>query len=214
MLLARPWRVLEIAADPFRWARSLQLLGRRGVAGPGVPAVPGQDDPGHRPLLRAGVNRQLTHSGDSRLACHVANAVLGEDARGARLAKERKDSPRRIDATSPPSWPTTGPLPWPAPPGTVSTSARATTPGASRAPVVVARTRLPLGARSPGSRWRPWMRGTGAHPTTDPLRNASNTIGVTIGHAERPGRDWTGRPGRSRLHGARSTGTSARGPQT
>ena len=41
---------------------------------------------------------QVTHSGDSRLARHVGNAILREDARGARLAKERKDSPRRIDA--------------------------------------------------------------------------------------------------------------------
>ena len=44
------------------------------------------------------VNGQLTHSGDSRLARHVGNAILKEDARGARLAKESKDSPRRIDA--------------------------------------------------------------------------------------------------------------------
>jgi phage terminase large subunit-like protein len=41
---------------------------------------------------------QLTHSGDSRLARHVGNAVLREDARGARLAKERRDLPRMIDA--------------------------------------------------------------------------------------------------------------------
>ena len=40
----------------------------------------------------------LTHSGDSRLARHIGNAVLKEEARGARLAKERRDSPRRIDA--------------------------------------------------------------------------------------------------------------------
>ena len=31
-------------------------------------------------------------------ASHIGNAILREDARGARLAKERKDSPRRIDA--------------------------------------------------------------------------------------------------------------------
>jgi phage terminase large subunit-like protein len=31
------------------------------------------------------------------LARHVANAILREDSRGARLAKETKDSPRRID---------------------------------------------------------------------------------------------------------------------
>ena len=49
-------------------------------------------------FYEAVVNGELTHSGDSRLARHVGNAVLREDARGARLAKERRDSPRRIDA--------------------------------------------------------------------------------------------------------------------
>jgi phage terminase large subunit-like protein len=49
-------------------------------------------------FYEAVVNQQLTHSGDSRLARHIGNAVLREDARGARLSKERKDSPRRIDA--------------------------------------------------------------------------------------------------------------------
>jgi phage terminase large subunit-like protein len=32
------------------------------------------------------------------LARHVADAVLREDSRGARLSKEHKDSKRRIDA--------------------------------------------------------------------------------------------------------------------
>ena len=32
------------------------------------------------------------------MARHVGNAVLREDTRGARLAKERRDSPRKIDA--------------------------------------------------------------------------------------------------------------------
>jgi phage terminase large subunit-like protein len=49
-------------------------------------------------FYEAVVNGALTHSGNSRLARHIGNAVLREDARGARLAKERKDSPRRIDA--------------------------------------------------------------------------------------------------------------------
>jgi phage terminase large subunit-like protein len=45
------------------------------------------------------VDRLLSHDGSSALARHVANAVLKEDSRGARLAKEHKDSKRRIDAT-------------------------------------------------------------------------------------------------------------------
>ena len=44
------------------------------------------------------VDGELTHDGSSGLARHVANAILREDSRGARLAKEHKDSPRRIDA--------------------------------------------------------------------------------------------------------------------
>ena len=44
------------------------------------------------------VNRTLTHDGDPQLARHVGNAVIHEDSRGARLAKEHRHSRRRIDA--------------------------------------------------------------------------------------------------------------------
>jgi phage terminase large subunit-like protein len=94
----RRWRVLEIAADPFRWARSLQLLDGEGLPVLEYPQSPGRMTPATTRFYEAVVNGALTHSGDSRLARHIANAVLREDARGARLAKERKDSPRRIDA--------------------------------------------------------------------------------------------------------------------
>jgi len=94
----RRWRVLEIAADPFRWARSLQLLEGEGLPVMEYPQSPGRMTPATARFYEAVVNGALTHSGDSRLARHVGNAVLRDDARGARLAKERKDSPRRIDA--------------------------------------------------------------------------------------------------------------------
>jgi phage terminase large subunit-like protein len=94
----RRWRVLEIAADPFRWARSLQLLDGEGLPILEYPQSPGRMTPATSRFYEAVVNGALTHSGDSRLARHIGNAVLREDARGARLAKERKDSPRRIDA--------------------------------------------------------------------------------------------------------------------
>jgi hypothetical protein len=42
MLLAGPWRVLEIAADPFRWARSLQLLDGEGLPVLEYPQSPGR----------------------------------------------------------------------------------------------------------------------------------------------------------------------------
>ena len=46
------------------------------------------------------VDGELTHDGGTPLARHVANAILREDSRGARLSKETKDSPRRIDQGS------------------------------------------------------------------------------------------------------------------
>ena len=78
------------------------------------PQSPGRMTPATARFYEAVVNGQLTHSGDSRLARHVGNAVLREDARGARLAKERKDSPGGSTPQWPPSWPTTEPPPWPA----------------------------------------------------------------------------------------------------
>lgn len=40
----------------------------------------------------------MTHSGDPVLTRHVSNAVLKSDARGVRIHKETKSSPRKIDA--------------------------------------------------------------------------------------------------------------------
>jgi phage terminase large subunit-like protein len=94
----RRWRVLEIAADPFRWARSLQLLDGEGLPVLEYPQSPGRMTPATSRFYEAVVNQQITHSGDTRLARHVGNAILKEDARGSRLAKEKRDSTRRIDA--------------------------------------------------------------------------------------------------------------------
>jgi len=41
----RRWRVLEIAADPFRWARSLQLLEGDGLPVMEYPQPPGRMTP-------------------------------------------------------------------------------------------------------------------------------------------------------------------------
>ena len=83
---------------PFRWARSLQLLEGEGLPVLEHPQSPGRMTPATARFYEAVVNCALTHSGDSRLARHIGSAVLRQDARGARLAKERRDSPRRIDA--------------------------------------------------------------------------------------------------------------------
>jgi phage terminase large subunit-like protein len=94
----RRWRVLEVAADPYRWARSLELLDAEGIPVGEYPQGPARMGPATSRFYSAVVDRLLSHDGSSALARHVANAVLKEDSRGARLAKEHKDSRRRIDA--------------------------------------------------------------------------------------------------------------------
>ncbi len=95
---ARRWRVLEVAADPYRWQRSLELLDGEGIPVGEYPQSPARMGPATSRFYSAVVDRLLSHDGSSALARHVANAVLKEDSRGARLAKEHKDSRRRIDA--------------------------------------------------------------------------------------------------------------------
>jgi phage terminase large subunit-like protein len=92
------WRVLEVAADPFRWQRSLEVLDGEGVLVAEFPQSLARMGPATSRFYSVVVDRLLSHDGSSGLARHVGNAVLKEDSRGARLAKEHKDSRRRIDA--------------------------------------------------------------------------------------------------------------------
>jgi phage terminase large subunit-like protein len=62
------------------------------------PQSPARMGPATSRFYAAVVDRLLSHDGSSALARHVANAILKQDSRGARLAKEHKDSRRRIDA--------------------------------------------------------------------------------------------------------------------
>ena len=93
----RRWRVVEIIADPFRWTRTLQALESEGLPVVEFPHSPARLTAATSDLYRACVDGDLSHSGDPRLARHVENATVIEDTRGARIAKERKHSTRRID---------------------------------------------------------------------------------------------------------------------
>ena len=95
---ARRWQVREIAADPFRWTRTLQALEAEGLPVVEFPQSAPRMTRATNALFEAIMNGQVTHSGDSRLGRHVANCVLKVDARGHRLAKQHKDSRRKIDA--------------------------------------------------------------------------------------------------------------------
>jgi phage terminase large subunit-like protein len=92
------YNVIELAADPFRWARSLQILYNRGLAVCNFPQSASRMSPATARFAAAVNTGTLTHSGDPRLRAHVLNCALASDARGQRIQKHSKKSPNRIDA--------------------------------------------------------------------------------------------------------------------
>jgi phage terminase large subunit-like protein len=94
---ATRWQVLEIACDPYRWARTFQILDDEGLPVVTFPQTASRMTPATTRFFESVVNSTLTHNGDARLARHIANAQLRTDNRGSRLAKEAKGSKRRID---------------------------------------------------------------------------------------------------------------------
>lgn len=91
------WQVREIVADPFRWARSLQILEAERLPVLAFPQSPQRMTPATTRLYEAVVNHTVTHDGDGLLARHIGNCRLKVDARGTRLAKEHRFSSRKID---------------------------------------------------------------------------------------------------------------------
>ena len=91
------WQVVEIACDPYRWARTFQILDDEGLPVVTFPQTASRMTPATTRFFEAVVNQQITHNGDPRLSRHIANATLRVDQRGSRLAKEKRGSSRRID---------------------------------------------------------------------------------------------------------------------
>lgn len=93
----RKYRVTEVVFDPFRYALVMQSLEAERIPVVAFPWSPARITPATTELFRAAVSGELSHSGDPRLARHVANAVLREDAKGVRLDKAKRGSKARID---------------------------------------------------------------------------------------------------------------------
>jgi phage terminase large subunit-like protein len=93
----RKWQVREIVCDPYRWARTYQVLEGEGLPVVEFPQSPTRMVPATQRFYEAVLNKTLTHSGDQRLARHLANTVIRTDSRGSRLSKDAKGSPRKID---------------------------------------------------------------------------------------------------------------------
>lgn len=89
--------VLEIAADSYRWARSLEILANERLPVVEFPQRPARMIPATTRLYEAVCNGGMTHDGNPDLRRHVSNAVLKISSQGGHLSKDAKTSPRRID---------------------------------------------------------------------------------------------------------------------
>jgi phage terminase large subunit-like protein len=93
------WNVVEVAADSYRWARSLAVLSQSGCPVVEFPQTVSRMSAATSGFLTACRNGQVSHSGHPTLAEHLNNAVLTEDGRGGRLVKaSRNRHAGRIDA--------------------------------------------------------------------------------------------------------------------
>lgn len=91
------WSVLEVTCDPWGWGHSYDLLESEGLPMVGFPQSDARMVPATDRLYKAIVNGQLAHDGDQRLARHIANATAKTTQRGDRIAKESRQSNRKVD---------------------------------------------------------------------------------------------------------------------
>ena len=91
--------VVEIACDPFRWQRSMEALQDRGLPLLEFPsASPSRMTKACAKVFDAVLEKRLVHDGNPTLARHLDNAVTKVDNIGVRIVKDKRESPRKIDA--------------------------------------------------------------------------------------------------------------------
>jgi len=90
--------VREVACDPFRWQRSMEVLQDKGVPIVEYPSTSARRMvPATAKFTDAVLENRIVHDGDGLLARHIDNAVTKIDHHGARIVKDQKNSPRKID---------------------------------------------------------------------------------------------------------------------
>lgn len=95
---ARRFNLIELVCDPFRWARTMQVLEDEGLPVIEFPWSPSRITAATGDLYQACIGGKVSHSGDRTLAAHVAAAIIREDSRGIRIDKRtRSRTARKID---------------------------------------------------------------------------------------------------------------------
>ena len=92
-------KTFEVACDPFRWQRSMQVLAEQGVPIVEYPSTSVRRMvPACQKFYENVTEEKLTHDGNPMMTRHLSNAVVKVDAYGPRIVKEHRNSPRKIDA--------------------------------------------------------------------------------------------------------------------
>jgi phage terminase large subunit-like protein len=91
------WNVRWIVADKFGYGHSLQILKNEGLPVMDMPQNDANMMPATRGFWDGVMNHDLTHSGDLRLKRHMGNARVKIGARGMKISKDARNSPRKID---------------------------------------------------------------------------------------------------------------------
>ena len=91
--------VLEVACDPYRWARSLEALADAGIPiSEYASSSPARMVPATAKFYDAVTSAAVHHDGDQVLRRHIGNCAVKTDRLGPRIVKEHRQSARRIDA--------------------------------------------------------------------------------------------------------------------
>ncbi|MGP4058494.1 terminase [Mycobacterium sp. 4D054] len=92
------WNVRELVADPFRWARSLQVLAGEGLTVSEFPWSPSRVTRATTDLHSAAVNGAFTHSGEETFRSHVLASTVLETDNGLRIGKtSRSRNAAKVD---------------------------------------------------------------------------------------------------------------------
>ena len=91
-------RVREIACDPFRWARSMEVLEGKGLPVVAFPQSPQRMIKACAIFFDAVAEKRLQHDNDPVLTRHIGNTATKLTPAGPHIKKENPNSPRKIDA--------------------------------------------------------------------------------------------------------------------
>ncbi|WP_459954776.1 terminase large subunit domain-containing protein [Nocardia sp. IFM 10818] len=95
------YKVLELACDPWGWRSEIEAWAKRHGERKVLEwntAHTARMAPATDRLYQAVVTEAVTHDGDWRLAAHVAHCVAKKTPLGDLVHKDKKNSPRKIDA--------------------------------------------------------------------------------------------------------------------